>query len=304
MTVLVVGDAGLDITIALDHRPAADEKVHASSEQRRAGGVAANTAVGLVRLGTPASLISAVGDDAFGDAVMRQVADAGVDIEQVRRIPGGATYYSVSLVDAAGEKGLVVVPAGPLYPFAGQLPPMLPAGVRWLHTVPYDTALAATWTGLARATGVPFSIDLEPATLAGGRGALADLLRDADSVIVNRGAVARLGRSEQEVAAWLDALGVRHALLTRGSDGVSLWQEGHSVGAVAPPAVEVVDTTGAGDALAAGYIHARLAGVRVNDAVAYGCIAGALACTALGAQAGLPTAGDVERLWRPAPSHV
>lgn len=304
MTVLVVGDAGLDITIALDHRPAADEKVHATSERRHAGGVAANTAVGLARLGTPASLISAVGDDAFGDAVVREVAGAGVDVEEVRRVRGAATYYSVSLVDVAGEKGLVVVPAGRLYPVAEQLPPGLSAEVRWLHTVPYDLALAAAWTDLARAAGVPISIDLEPATLTEGQTALVAILREVDTVIVNRAAVEQLGRSERELAAWLDGLGVRHVLQSHGADGVSLWQAGQPVRSVTPPAIDVVDTTGAGDALAAGYIHARLGGARVGDAVAYGCIAGALACTALGAQAGLPTAGDVERLWRPAPSHV
>lgn len=304
MTALVVGDAGLDITIALDHRPAPDEKVHATLERRHAGGVAANTAVGLARLGTPASLVSAVGDDAFGDAVVRQVGGAGVDVEQVRQVRGAGTYYSVSLVDAAGEKALVVVPAGPLYPVAEQLPPGLSADVRWLHTVPYDLASAAAWIDLARAAGVPISIDLEPATLTGGQAGLVQTLRGVDTVIVNRAAVEQLGRSEGELATWLAGLGVRHVLLTHGPGGVSLWQAGQRVHSVAPPAIDVVDTTGAGDALAAGYIHARLGGARIADAVSYGCIAGALACTALGAQSAMPTAAAVEGLWRPVASHV
>jgi len=273
-------------------------------ELRHAGGVAANTAVGLVRLKTPVTLVAAVGDDPFGLLVERDLKAAGLDASLLRRFADTATYYSVSLVDAAGEKALVVVPCGRLYPSPEQLPAPLPAGVGWLHTVPYDVPLATAWTDLARAAGVPISVDLEPATLADGLDALAPVLRDADSVIVNQRAVERSGKAEHQVAGWLAGLGVHHVLLTRGSAGVGLWQYGREIRAIAPPPVEVIDTTGAGDALAAGYIHARLGGAGVGDAVRYGCIAGALACTALGAQAALPDVPAVERLWGPEPTHV
>lgn len=304
MTAFVVGDAGLDITVVVAYRPEADQKVHALSELRHAGGVAANTAVGLARLGGPPVLVAALGDDEFGRLVEADLVRAGLDLSFVRRLVGESTYYSVSLVDAAGEKALVVVPSGRLYPTADQIPPALPDNVSWLHTVPYDLGLATTWMNLAHAARVPISIDLEPATISDGIDPLAPVLRDADTVMVNRRAVERTGLSEHGLASRLSLLGVRNVLLTRGSAGVTLWQRGSSVLSVTPPAVEVVDTTGAGDALAAGYIHARLTGGRVGEAVRYGCIAGALACTALGAQAALPDAAAVEALRRREPVHI
>lgn len=304
MSVLVVGDAGLDITLVVDHRPGADEKVHALRELRHAGGVAANTAVGLARLGSLPWLVAALGDDPFGELVQGDLVAAGLDQALVRRLPGESTYYSVSLVDAAGEKALVVVPSGRLYPTAEQLPATLSAGARWLHTVPYDVSLAAAWTDLARAAGVPISIDLEPATMATGIDSLRPVLQDADTVMVNRRAVERSGLREAGLMSRLSVWGVRNVLRTAGSSGVVLWQGGCAALSVTPPPVDVVDTTGAGDALAAGYIHARLADQRVGEAVRYGCIAGALSCAALGAQAALPDAATVAALWRRGPFHI
>ncbi len=304
MSVLVVGDAGLDITVVVDHRPDADEKVHALHELRHAGGVAANTAVGLARLGSLPLLAAALGDDPFGELVQADLAAEGLDPALVRRLPGESTYYSVSLVDAAGEKALVVVPCGRLYPTAEQLPATLPGGVRWLHTVPYDVPLATAWTDLARAAQVPISIDLEPATMSGGIDSLRPVLQDADTVMINRRAVERSGLREDELMSRLSGWGVRNVLRTGGPSGVVLWQGGSAALPVTPPPIDVVDTTGAGDALAAGYIHARLTGQRVSEAVRYGCIAGALACTVLGAQAALPDADAVEAMWRREPTHI
>ncbi len=293
MKALVVGDAGYDITVRVARRPAADEKAVALEHVRHAGGVAANTAVALVRLGARCELVASVGDDEFGRQVARDLAQAGVDLTRLARRTGESTYYSVSIVDRSGEKALVIVPDGRLYPGSDQLPKAWPSTAAWLHTVPYDPDQAAAWTALASQAGVAVSIDLEPATFeARGLAPLHACLRGADTVIVNARAAAALG-GEQSARTVLFDLGVSTVVLTSGSDGVVLSQPGNRTLEIKPPEVDVVDTTGAGDAFAGAYIYGRLTGLAVDEAARLGCIAGALACRRLGAQAGLPSRDDI-----------
>jgi ribokinase len=293
MKAIVVGDAGYDITVRVARRPTGDEKVVAFEHVRHAGGVGANTAAALVRLGAHCELVASVGDDEFGRQVTRDLARAGVDLTRFVRRMAESTYYSLSIVDATGEKALVVVPDGRLYPDADQLPERWPSEARWLHTVPYDPEQAAAWTSLASQAGVAVSIDLEPATFeARGLVPLRACLRGADTVIVNARAAAALG-NEGSVTTTLFGLGVSTVLFTLGSDGVVVRRRNNRTLAVRPPHIDVVDTTGAGDALAGAYIYGRLTGLNVDEAARLGCIAGALACRRLGAQSSLPSLDEL-----------
>lgn len=293
MKALVVGDAGYDITVRVVRRPGADEKAVALEHVRHAGGVGANTAVALTRLGARCALVASVGDDEFGRLVADDLAQEGVELANFARRSGERTYYSLSLVDSTGEKALVVVPDGRLYPVSDQLPETWPSTARWLHTVPYDPDQAARWTALATQAGVAVSIDLEPATFeAGGLAPLRACLRGADTVIVNARAAASLGGDEPARTILFD-LGVSTVVLTRGPDGVVVSQPTNGPLAIRPPHVDVVDTTGAGDAFAGAYVYGRLTGLGAHEAARLGCIAGALACRRLGAQAGLPSLDDL-----------
>lgn len=296
---IVVGDAGLDLSVRVSHRPAADEKVLTHTDLMTAGGVAANTAAALARLGTSVGLAAAVGSDSFGQRVATLLDQAGVDLRYFRQLPTERTYYSVSLVDDSGEKGLVVVAVGRMYPPRDSQPAALPEGVSWLHTVPYDADAAAAWITLARRQGVPWSLDLEPAAISEGwTPALRSCLDGATVVFVNWRGLNLIAADELSAARALHGLGVETVLATRGADGLCLWPVDGDLIAARPPRVEVVDTTGAGDTAAAAFIHYRLAGANPGEATTRACIAGALACRGLGAQASLPSPEEIEQIYQ------
>jgi ribokinase len=106
----------------------------------------------------------------------------------------------------------------------------------------------------------------------------------ADLVIVNR--------------FELDALGVTPALtaLTLGAEGAVLLEHGVEVTRAAPPRVDAVDGTAAGDAFCAALLVYLLRGLGREQALRLACTAGALAASRFGAQPSLPTAREVERL--------
>lgn len=292
-TLLVVGDAGLDLSVSLDHRPGVDEKVFARRAERGPGGVAANTAVAAVRLGMPTRLVARVGEDTFGAEVLAGLRGRSLDVSLVAVDPESATYYSIALVDASGEKALVVIPGPGLYPTLEQIDRLSLEQVTWIHTVPYEPSVAARLAARARQAGIPVSIDLEPATLDAGLQGLEPVLRSANTVFVNARAVAALGENEAGVVSALRSRDVSTVVLTRGEAGSGVWDGSQLITIPAFP-VRTVDTTGAGDSFAASYVCAHLRGYGIREAAEFASVAAGLSCLGLGAQSALPSFTDVE----------
>jgi ribokinase len=90
---------------------------------------------------------------------------------------------------------------------------------------------------------------------------------------------------------WARDLGLRQVAIKLGGDGAMVVDDG-GARRIAAPAIEVHDTTGAGDAFDAGFIHALLDGMSPDDCARRGCMCGAACCTALGALDGLPDTID------------
>jgi ribokinase len=124
----------------------------------------------------------------------------------------------------------------------------------------------------------------------------ADLLRGTDVLVVNEGEARALAGSAgdwYEIAARLRDLGPAAVVITLGADGaVAAGRDG--VHTQPPFPVEVVDTTGAGDAFCGALAVALADGLPLADAVRRGCAAGAIATTTPGAQSALPTAAELE----------
>ncbi len=130
---------------------------------------------------------------------------------------------------------------------------------------------------LARAAGMRVSIDpasSAPLRASGGSSAL-EWLDGADLLLANRDeAEALTGSGAPERAAAILAQRVGEVVVKLGAEG-ALWTAGTAVVTSPAPPVRAVDTTGAGDAFAAGWIAARRAGSAVADALAAGCRLGA-----------------------------
>jgi ribokinase len=190
-----------------------------------------------------------------------------------------------------------------MYPPADAVESIDLADIGWVHTAVYDDDVAVALAARCRAEGIRWSVDLEPATLRLGLTTARRWLEGAETVFLNRHAAHLLGG---EPVRTLHALGVREVVLTLGPDGArSHVPNGRVVDAKPSSGVRgVVDTTGAGDALAGWYAARRLAGDSRDRALAEAVCAATLSCSAVGAQAAYPTRSDVlQQLDPPSSDH-
>jgi sugar/nucleoside kinase (ribokinase family) len=268
--VVVVGDLNTDVVAVLDGAPAPGSDRPAVI-RARGGGAGANVAVHLARLGVPVVLAGCVGDDQAGTALVAELAAEGVR-SSVRAVPGRATGTIVSLVEPDGQRSMLADRGANLDLRPDDVPRPVRGGHLHLsgYTLLDPGPRAAGLAALAAATGAGATISLDPAStgplarygvdrwLADTAGATI-LLPNADEVRLLTGC------ADPEVAG--RALAARYPIVavSLGADG-ALWASGDVlVHRPAHPTV-VIDTTGAGDAFAAGLLAAWLADPSVDPA--------------------------------------
>jgi len=264
--IAVVGSLNLDLVTRCERLPRPGETVTGASFSRFPGGKGANQAVACARLGAEVTMIGAIGDDSFADEALAGLREAGVRLDlQVTDDPTG---IAVILVDAAGETEIVVAPGANAALGAVVLPEH--DAVLCQLEVP-DPAVESAWEAC---TGL-FCLNAAPAR---------PVAVDPDLVVVNTHELEALSRRDGLVA------------LTLGAEGAVLLEDGEEIARAAPPPVEAVDGTAAGDAFTACLLVSLLEGRGLEDALERGCAAGALAASRMGAQPSLPTAAEIDAI--------
>jgi ribokinase len=266
--ITVVGSVNLDLVARCERLPRPGETVTGATFARVPGGKGANQALAAARLGAEVRLVAAVGRDSFADEALASLVDAGVELD-LQRVDG-PTGVALILVDAEGENVIAVAPGANSH-LAGFELPESDAVVCQLE-IPDDAVIAA-WE---QASGM-FCLNAAPAR---------PIAVDADLTVVNRYELDTLGRRDGLVA------------LTLGPEGAILLEDGEEVARAAPPPVEAVDGTGAGDAFTACLVVSLVERREPEEALRRACIAGAIAASRLGAQTSLPTAAEVDALHR------
>ncbi|HEY8551995.1 MAG TPA: ribokinase [Thermaerobacter sp.] len=303
--VLVVGSVNLDLVVTVPHLPAPGETVLGSDVAFRPGGKGANQAVAARRLGADATLVALTGSDPFGADVRASLRREGLDLTHLGVVEGVPTGVALIVVRPDGENAITVAP-GANRCLAGDRLAGLPAAAGDADLlllqleVPVPASLAAARA--ARAAGVPVVLNAAPPPAAAD-GAFQELLGSVDVLVVNESEALALAGWPRPVTAgrWLEvarelrALGPETVVVTLGEQGAVAVAEGVAAAQPAFP-VAVVDSTGAGDAFCAGLAVCLAERLPVGAAVRFGCAAGALATTRVGAQAALPTRAQVEQL--------
>lgn len=263
----VVGSVNLDIGFDVQNLPGPGETALAAAVRTTPGGKGANQAVAAARAGAEVQFVGAVGDDAAAAQLRGHLEANGVGTDGLITVPGRSGTAAV-IVDAGGENIIVVAPEA-----NGRL--MLDSSaLRRLVTdcdvlllqleIPLTTATVAARE--AHAAGVTVILNASP--VGGDRTELARLAELTDVLVVN----------ETEAAQWVWP--VPHKVTTLGARGASYTGVGADF-TVAAPAVEAVDTSGAGDVFA-GVLAANWVDDR-DRALRRACAAGALATLVPGA---------------------
>jgi len=289
---LGAGGLAVDLTLAVERLPLADDKYPARLIGRLPGGFIANATCAAARLGLRAAYAGWTGDDADTDLLVDDFRAHGVDPAGLARVPGATTPFAIVITDAAGRRA-ILLPDTPLrnQPLsAAHL--ALATRARVVYTYPRDPAWVEALAEAAHAGGGMFALDVE--TAAPLRDAtLRTAIEWAEIVFIQRGTLAELG------VASLGAL-VRPGqwiIMTDGRAGA--WGVAHGMTELAHhPArrVEAVDTTGAGDCFHAALIAARLDGASLPEALAFASAAAAIKVQHRGARGGLPTRAEIEAL--------
>jgi ribokinase len=276
--VCVVGSVNLDQSLAVDALPRPGETVLASSLSASPGGKGGNQAVAAARAGATVQLVAALGDDSAASLLRAHLSANDVGLDGVVVVPG-PSGAAVIVVDAGAENTIVVAPGANWHlSMASAAARDVVAGadvVLMQLEIPIDTVLAAA--RVAREAGAVVIVNASPSGAAPDR--LAELARTADVVVVN----------EVEAGEW--RWPVDHLVITRGSSGASYRTADRTVDAPAP-AVEPVDTTGAGDVFA-GVLAAEWPS-GPERALRRACAAGALATLTAGAGGCAPTAEAID----------
>ena len=299
--VIVFGSLNMDLSIACERMPQAGETLTGGGFVVNAGGKGANQAVGAARLGAQVHMLGAVGADAFGDQLLAGLASAGVDCGRVTRLDDRTTGVAV-IVRAAGDNRIVLDPGANHALSASDVSRALDAlaepGDVFLTQLECDvpTTLAALADAHARGLYTIFNpapaLDVPRATWEN-----VDLvcLNETECEIVT-GIFPADEESAVHAMELLASWGPTTVALTLGSKGSLVLHAGELIASV-PPAVDVQDTTGAGDTYIGALAQGAAAGASLVETVERATRASALACTRVGAQQAIPTADEVTRVF-------
>lgn len=284
--------------------------------RRFVAGAEANVAVGLARLGHRSAFIGRVGDDGFGQAIVRQLRGEGVDIRWLATDPAAATGILVR-----SSRGLL--PIEVLYQRRGSAGSRLAvedverawqaglAAARWLHLTGITPALSETARQtvarsieLAREAGMTVSLDVNMRRKLWSEEEAAPVLRgltgNADVILGGVDELLLLAPGEPEpvaVAKRVLDLGPATVVAKLGASGaLAVTAAGEEIGRPALSVEQVVDPVGAGDGFSAGWISARLRGADQSAAMEAAVACAASVVAALGDMTGLPTQTELEQL--------
>jgi ribokinase len=232
-TVVVVGSINADLVVTLGRLPAPGETVIGGRFARHGGGKGANQAVAAARAGARVRLVGAVGDDDFGRAALEELEREGVDVSAVAT-SSEPTGVALIAVDRTGANQIAVASGANATVDGSRIGSLDAADVCLLGFEVPDAAVVA---GARAAAGAGARIVLNPAPAR----AMPRELRGLGAILTPNADEAEALGGPAELATY------GPVIVTRGAEGAVLIDDEHET-AIPAPAVDVVDTTGAGDA--------------------------------------------------------
>jgi len=289
-----VGLNATDTLLIVPHFPAYAGKVPFQEEILSPGGQVASAMVACARLGLRTKYIGAIGDDERGRIQMESLIDTGINLDHVQQCKNCPNQSAYIIIDrSTGERTVLWRHDDCLRIDPERISPEQIANARMLHIDGFDTRAAARAAGIARAHGIPVTVDVDT------------IYHGFDRVLPQ---VDYLVASSEFPSAWtgvndpfsaLETIqseyGMKVAAMTLGAHGALARQDGRYYYSPAF-VVNCVDTTGAGDVFHGAFCYAVLQGMPMRDALEFSNAMAALNCTAIGARGGLRGLDEIRAL--------
>lgn len=293
--VAILGDINVDLTLQIPAYPPEGGEGIAERQSHGLGGSGANTARILASLGLPVHFIGKTGRDHWGDWCLAALQREGVETRWIRREEAEPTQLNVVVVSAGGERTMFAYRGANARLAAEDVDPAALAGTALLHLSGYallqtpQREAALRSVDYAETAGIPISLDI-PAGITGTiKAAVLALLPTIDILFLGEADARLLAGTGADAVLDLAAerlveAGARQIVVKRGASGSLVHRR--RLQFVSPAArIEAVDTTGAGDAFAAGYIFGIVNGLSPAGASILANAAGAVAATVIGSGA-------------------
>jgi ribokinase len=293
--ILVIGSLNMDLVINTDRMPQAGETIHGKGFAHFPGGKGANQASACARAGGNVKMLGKVGDDAYGDILLKNLSQDGVNINGIERekISTGVAVITVfngenSIILDKGANGLVD---------RDYIDRHIDA-IDWAdyiimqYEIPMETVVYVAQ--IVKSKGKTLIIDPAPMMEAP-----SELYRMADIILPNETETAQLvgeGNDDEASVKKMYELGCKNVIMTLGKKG-SIYYNGENM--INQPAykVKAIDTTGAGDCFTGSMVAALASDKTMEEALEFASKASAIAVGRRGAQPSFPWKSEVEK-WK------
>lgn len=304
----IIGAGVIDVLVG-----AVDEKIFTvdSSEMDYVklafGGDALNEAIALSRLGKKVQWISKVGDDDAGQRILNHVAASGIDVSGVKIQAGMETGVTIVLVDGRGERRFLTNPHSSLRklseediaPHVNEMAELVSFASMFISHL-LDVPIMERLFRRIKASGRTLAADMKYPAKGETLNDLSGVLSCLDYFFPNEAELATLtGNSDVQnnIAALLNC-GLKCAVVKRGDKGCIIATESAQIEIPAYPVKAVVDTTGAGDCFAAGFLWALSEGWQLEDCGHFACAVASCSVEAVGAVTGVTSLAEVMRRYK------
>ncbi|MGR5146823.1 ribokinase [Photobacterium alginatilyticum] len=296
---VVLGSVNADHVLQVASFPRPGETLHGHSYCVIPGGKGANQAVAAARLGADIAFIASVGDDSFGREMLESFAKEGMNTEAVMIEEGVPTGIAMIQVAATGENSICISaeangclspariqPHHHLIENADTLLMQLETPIETIEAAAKVAKLSGTRVVLNPAPAQPLSDDLLQ---------LVDMItpNETEAELLTGVKVEDMA-SAQKAADVLHTKGIKQVMITLGSQGVWLSQNGEGQ-QVLGFRVDAKDTTAAGDTFNGALLTALQEGRALEPAIRFAHAAAAISVTRMGAQTSIPHRREVER---------
>lgn len=296
--VIVFGSLNMDLSIESDHMPSIGETIVGSGFITNPGGKGANQAMASAKMGAHVVMFGAVGEDAFGDAMIASLAEEGISCDNIMRVADKPT--GVALITRVKGDNFITIDSGANFVpkterVCGAIDKVAEPGDVFLCQLECDFDTTMETLKYAHEQGLYTVLNPAPA-----REIPTWVFPFLDFVVVNEVECEMISgiypADKDSACAAMEKIaeqGVNTIAVTLGARGSIVYCKGEVLESV-PPKVHAIDTTCAGDTYIGAFCAAKTRGEKVSDALELATKASALTTTKVGAQQAIPYLRDVQ----------